>query len=91
MSSLIKYKLLPEDTDKQIMARRVFEFNRYLKTVCKDTASFYKLDMRAINFLVEIGEDNLISSFAFKLIILSSTDSVVISSLSFFVNALMLL
>ena len=60
MSSLIKYKLLPEDTDKQIMARRVFEFNRYLKAVCKDTASFYKLDTRAINFLVEIGEDNLI-------------------------------
>lgn len=42
------------------MARRVYEFNRYLKAVCKDTATFYKLDERAINFLIEIGQDELI-------------------------------
>ena len=61
MGGLIKHGLLPEDTDDQIMARRIYEFNRYLKAVCKDTATFYKLDERAINFLVEIGHDELIT------------------------------
>ena len=66
MNSLIKYQLLPEKTEEQILARRIFEFNRYLKAICKDTASFYKLDTRAINFLIEIGQDSLIED-GFKL------------------------
>ena len=61
MGGLIKYNLLPENTEEEIMARRVYEFNRYLKAVCKDSATFYKLDERAINFLVEIGHDDLIT------------------------------
>ena len=60
MGGLIKHNLLPEETEEQIMARRIYEFNRYLKAVCKDSATFYKLDERAINFLVEIGHDDLI-------------------------------
>jgi DNA polymerase-3 subunit alpha len=60
MSGLIKHGLLPEETEEQIMARRIYEFNRYLKAVCKDSATFYKLDERAINFLIEIGHDDLI-------------------------------
>ena len=35
MGGLIKYNLLPEKNEQQIMARRVYEFNRYLKSVCK--------------------------------------------------------
>ena len=66
MNSLIKYGLLPENTEEQIMARRIYEFNRYLKAVCKDSTNFYKLDERAINFLVEIGHDDLITE-GFKL------------------------
>ena len=62
MSSLIKYNLLPEDTEEQIIARRIFEFNRYLKAICKETSTTYKLDDRAINFLFEIGHEDLISS-----------------------------
>ena len=66
MPGLIRYNLLPEDTDEFIMARRIYEFNRYLKAVCKDDASFYKLDERAINFLVEINADELVED-GFKL------------------------
>ena len=60
MGGLIKHNLLPEDTEQQIMARRIYEFNRYLKAICKENASIYKLDERAINFLIEIGQDDLI-------------------------------
>ena len=60
MGGLIKHNLLPEDTEERVMARRVYEFNRYLKAVCKYTATHYKLDERAINFLTEINSDNLI-------------------------------
>ena len=61
MGGLIKYNLLPEKTDDDVMARRIYEFNRYLKAVCKGTTTHYKLDERAINFLIEIGYDELIS------------------------------
>ena len=59
MPGLIRYGLLPEDTDEQIMARRVFEFNRYLKAVCKsaEMPGMYRLDERAINFLMELEEE----------------------------------
>ena len=60
MPGLIKYNLLPENTEEQIMARRIYEFNRYLKVMCKDTADFYKLDERAVNFLIEINNEDLI-------------------------------
>jgi DNA polymerase-3 subunit alpha len=60
MGGLIKHNLLPEDNEFQITARRIYEFNRYLKAVCKDSATFYKLDERAINFLIEIGHDDSI-------------------------------
>lgn len=66
MGGLIKHNLLPEHTEEQIMARRIYEFNRYLKAVCKDSTTFYRLDERAINFLTEIGQDDLISD-GFKL------------------------
>lgn len=51
MGSLIKYNLLPEETD---MARRVYQFNRYLKAVCKHNSIDYKLDERAVNFIYEL-------------------------------------
>lgn len=60
LPSLIRNHLIPEDTTEQIMARRIFEFNRYLKANCKDTiGEYYILDERATNFLVEL---NLYSS-----------------------------
>ncbi len=61
MPGLIKYNLLPQDSKNKIMAKRIYEFNRYLKAVCatKDKTK-YKLDERAINFLTEIEADFLI-------------------------------
>lgn len=60
MPGLIKYNLLPEDTEERTEARRVYEFNRYLKSVCKYNANYYKLDERAINFLIEMGLNDLL-------------------------------
>ena len=62
MGGLIKHNLLPEETEDQIMARRVYEFNRYLKAICKYNTTYYRLDERAINFLTEIGCDNYITT-----------------------------
>ena len=60
MSALIKYDLLPKDKEEEIMAKRVYEFNRYLKTLCKYTTTHYKVDERAINFLIAIEKEDLI-------------------------------
>lgn len=63
MPSLIKYGPLPEENENQVMARRVYEFNRYLKAMCKGAAAdVYQLDERAINFLTEIEQEKLINS-----------------------------
>lgn len=63
MPSLIKYGILPEDTEERIMARRIYEFNRYLKAITKADPYAYKdmysLDTRAISFLYEIDCEEL--------------------------------
>lgn len=61
LPGLIKYKLLPEETEEQIMARRVYEFNRYLKAICKVDSIYYRPDERAIDFLNELGQESLIA------------------------------
>jgi DNA polymerase-3 subunit alpha len=63
MPSLIKYGLLPEDTEERVLARRFYEFNRYLKSMCKSyEPDSYLLDSRAISFLNEMEYDNLMYS-----------------------------
>lgn len=57
MPTLAKRGMLPEDTDAQILARRVYEFNRYLKTECKYNKELFRLDERSIDFLAELGID----------------------------------
>ena len=57
MSSLIKHNLIPSNLE---LSKRVFEFNRYLKAVCKGDQTYYQLDNRAINFLIELEEEDLI-------------------------------
>jgi DNA polymerase-3 subunit alpha len=59
MPTLLKYNLVPDSSEEMIMAKRVYEFNRYLKALCKYGTDLYLLDTRAINFLIEIGKDNL--------------------------------
>ena len=66
MSGLMKYNLLPEATEEQIMARRVFEFNRYLKAITKADKyaypNLYSLDERAIAFLHELDCDDIMET-----------------------------
>ena len=59
MGGLIKYNLLPM-SQQYVTARRVYEFNRYLKSVCKTNNSVYILDDRAVSFMTEMGYDNLL-------------------------------
>ena len=66
MPTFIKYNMLPEQTEEQIMARRVYEFNRYLKAITKADCCAYKdmytLDARAIDFLNELNLEHLITT-----------------------------
>ena len=62
MPGLMQYNLVPNDTEEFIFARRIYEFNRYLKSCCKadlDTIN-YHLDERAVNFMTEIGQDGML-------------------------------
>lgn len=63
MPGLIRYNLLPEETEQQVMARRIFEFNRYLKAQCKsiDPDKFF-LDERAMDFIAELGREELLEN-----------------------------
>ena len=52
MSGLMKYNLIPND-DNLALAKRVFEFNRYLKLMCLSLdKKKYNLDERALNFIM---------------------------------------
>lgn len=66
LPGLIKYNLIPQDTEEYVMAKRIYEFNRYLKVITKaDVARYpdhYTLDTRALNFLNEINCEDLIAS-----------------------------
>lgn len=59
MPTLINRGMIPQDTQEQITALRIYEFNRYLKKVCKQ-GDYYILDERAISFLNEMNYDSLI-------------------------------
>lgn len=60
LPGLIRYNLLPDSTEEYATARRVYEFNRYLKAMCKYNTEFYRLDERALNFIIELGYEDLI-------------------------------
>ena len=63
MAGLMKYQLVPEDTDERVMARRVYEFNRYLKAItipANKLKPYYVLDERALAFLLNTGKEELI-------------------------------
>ena len=66
MGGLIKHNLLPEKTPEQVLARRVYEFNRYLKAITKADKyaypNMYTLDARAIDFLHEIECDDIMET-----------------------------
>lgn len=64
MPTLMRYNLIPQDTEEEKIALRVYEFNRYLKTITKASGKILKdkyiLDTRAIDFIQEIEQDSLI-------------------------------
>ena len=61
MPGLIKYDLLPNNKGEEyITARRIYEFNRYLKSECKVNTELYSPDNRALDFLAEIEQNDLI-------------------------------
>jgi len=63
MPGLMKYSLVPEDTEERIMARRIYEFNRYLKAItipANKLKPYYVLDDRAISFLMNIEKEDII-------------------------------
>lgn len=66
MPSLMRYNLVPNDSDEFVLARRVYEFNRYLKAITKADACAYKdmytLDSRAIDFIQELGLDEIMET-----------------------------
>ena len=59
LPTLMKRNKLPVDTEERKMAKRIYEFTRYLKAKCRKTAAdpIYELDERAMNFLAEINFD----------------------------------
>ena len=57
LAGLMEHKLIPEDYKEE---KRVYEFTRYLKKVCRNTKENYYLDERAINFLTDINQESLI-------------------------------
>ena len=63
LAGLMKYKLVPEDNEEQIMARRIYEFNRYLKAItipANKLKPYYVLDERGMKFLIDIQEEQII-------------------------------
>ena len=66
MPSLMKYNLVPDTTEEFVLARRVYEFNRYLKAITKtDTCAYkdmYTLDARAIDFMQELSLDEIMET-----------------------------
>ena len=60
---LMRYKLVPEETEDQVMARKIYEFTRYLKAItipANKLKPYYVLDERATAFLVSIQQEKMI-------------------------------
>lgn len=62
MPALIRYDIIPSGYEYDT-AKRVFEFNRYLKAECKWDSEIYSLTDRAIDFLNDIDCNNLINFY----------------------------
>ena len=63
LPGLIRYGLIP-DGDSFALGRRIFEFNRYLKAECTKSKleTSFTLDERSIDFLYELGAEELITN-----------------------------
>lgn len=61
MGGLMKYDLLPKDSI-YILAKRIYEFNRYLKAICKFNTENYRLDDRALSFIDELELSDMLNS-----------------------------
>lgn len=86
---LIRYNLIP-DTEECQLARRVYEFNRYLKAKCRcsNPNDVYILDDRSVEFLNEIEQNDLIyyGDSTIPIIYIKSWDKVYQSFMDIFRN-----
>ena len=57
LAMLMKYNLIPNVYQQE---KRVYEFTRYLKAMCKLNKEYFKLDERGIKFLTDIESDDII-------------------------------
>lgn len=64
MASFIKYNMLPQG-DEFTLALRVYNFNKYLKLHKNSNGSYYT-DERSLNFLAEIGKEEVIEDNCIK-------------------------
>lgn len=72
MPTLTKFNMLPQNTPEEKAAFRIYEFNKYLKALCKDKSkslTHYILDTRAIDFLTEMGYDSNIEMIGEELML----------------------
>lgn len=60
MGGLLKYNIIPDENEDIVMGKRIYEFTRYLKSICKNDKITFRLDDRAMGFLSEINCDDLI-------------------------------
>lgn len=60
MAGLIKYDMIPQE-EELLNAKKIFEFNRYLKNECKGNTENFKIDNRAIEFLNSFNYEYLIT------------------------------
>ena len=55
LKALMDYDLVPKSLKNE---KSIYEFNRYLKAICKYSKDKYKIDDRAFNFLIKLGLDS---------------------------------
>lgn len=61
LPGLMRYDLIPNE-DRFLLPKKIYEFNRYLKAECKFNSDKYKLDERALNFLMENDKEFLLET-----------------------------
>lgn len=64
MPGLMRYGIVPQDTEERVTACRIYEFNRYLKAECKKPGfpDIYVLDNRAIDFLLGLEAERIMNA-----------------------------
>lgn len=68
MSALLKYNLLPQDTEEQKQALQIYLFTKHLRSNCKLNADVFSLQTKELDFLAEHHYDDFVHSDSTMLI-----------------------